>query len=102
MLGGSLALVAPELARSPEFEEDGEQEQRADAADDIDQRRAHEIRPEELQAAEDQAAGEQSGPDRERFAGAAEDAHDPERQDQRRERENAAEHRAEVRLRAVR
>ena len=98
VLRRGLAFVSPHLARFPELEENGQQDQCADPADDIDQRRAHEVRPEELQAAEDQAAGEQSGPDGERLAGAAEDAHEPERQDEGGEGQDAAEHGAEVRL----
>src|SRR4051794_9533751 len=56
-LGGGFAFITPDRARAPEFEEYGQQQERADPGDDVDQCGAHEVRPEELQAAEDEAAG---------------------------------------------
>ena len=49
-------------------------------------------------AAEGHAAGEQAGPYRQRVAGIAEDADQPEGQHQRGERQDAAQHGAEIRL----
>ena len=87
-------MRAPDLA-----EKEGQHQQGYDAADDIDQCGVHEIRPEELDAAEGDAADQQAGPDREGLPGGAEYAHQPEGQHQGGDGQDAADHGAEIRLR---